>query len=189
MTKSQEEFYKFVVAPENFEAICDIVDNFPAVQEKLIYDFWVEVKAKCELLLKGKQGWITYMTPFENVEPEFSIYRKEYGPKNSEDVDVAIGIDGFYSQAIFGMNISFEPKIFNKERLLKIAKENKKAGWRFGTSFPYYKLLPEDFSEVSNLKKIHPDNRASLVQHYASEITDAVKEFEPFINKHILKAK
>lgn len=191
MTKYQQEFYKFVIAPKNFEAICDIVENFEGVQEKLIYDFWVDVKSKCEDLLKGNKGWKVYLSELSDLEDtELTVYRDEFYPNTMKDLwEFAITVGASSTQGIYGLWLYQTPNTFIKERLLKIAKENKIAGWKYGSNFPFYKVFPEDFSELSSLKKIHPDNRYSLVLLYANEIVDAIKDLEPFINKHILKKK
>jgi len=190
MTKYQEEFYKFVVDPENFDAICDMVDNFADVREKLIYDFWTDVKIRCEELLTSNRGWKVYISEFDGPDPEITLYREEFYTKDThEECEFSISIGASSSVGIYGLWFCPEPIIFNKDKLLKIAKENKIIGWKYGSNFPYYKYFPEDFSELSSLKKIHPNNRNSLVQQYANDLMDAIKDLEPFINKHILKAK
>jgi len=189
MTKYEQEFYKFAIATENFEAICDIVDNFHEFRDRIIYDFWLHVKGRCEEHLKNSKGWKVYLAPFEEEVSEFTIYRAEYSANNSEEVDIGISAFNLYSQVTYGLYVTEKPALFNREKFMKNAKENRIAGWRYGTGFPYFKLLPENFSDISDLKKIHPANRASFVQQYARALIDAVREFEPIIKKHILKKK
>ncbi len=189
MTKYQEEFYKFAIATENFDAICDIVDNFHEFRDRIIYDFWVLIKERCEEQLKNSKGWKVYLAPFEDEVSEFTIYRAEYSGNNSDEVDIGISAFNLYSQGTYGLYVIDKPTLFNREKFMKYAKENRIAGWRYGTGFPYYKLLSEDFSDISDLKKIHPANRTSLVHQYSKGLVEAVNEFEPIIKKHILKKK
>lgn len=190
MTKAQEEFYKFAIASENYEAIIDIAENFEEIKSPLIYHFWEDIKNECIRLLNDKPEWEVYLSPYSDEEQEdFLIYKKEYLRRNSEDYELTISFDNMYYQPWLGLWISKDPTLFNRDQVLKSAKDNKISGWRFGSNYPFYKNLPEDFSDYSGLRKIQPGNRSSLVHQYSHEIVNSIKDLEPFINKYILKKK
>lgn len=191
MTKYQVEFYKFVIAPENFEAICDIVENFEDVRLRLVYDFWVDVKDRCEVLLKEKAEWTAEISPYNEEVTEFLFYRSGFLPESvKEDADFCIYFMDLYDRAYYGLWLNEDSKSFNMQSIRKIAKDNKLSGWRGdGTTFAYYKFMPDNFDDMASIKKIQPDNRESLVHQYADNIIDGINELEPFINKHILKYK
>ena len=189
MTKYQEGFYKFVIAPDNFEAVCDIVENFEEIKELLIYGFWIEVKSKCEALLK--KGWKVFLPPLtDNSEPEFTVYCNGFYTTDIEDEqEFSLAVGNVFGESIFGLYVAKETSVIDREQLYQIVKANKKAGWKSYTDYFYYKSLGEHFGDIASLRKLDPSNRASLVLQYASDIVNAVTELEPFVNKHILKVK
>ena len=192
MTKTEEEFYKFLIDPNNFDAVCDVVQYFRDVEERLVYDFWVDVKTKCEERLKNRKGWQVYLPDIDDAGQswQLTIFMKKYERKDAgEFVDFAVCMLELFGAVECGLWVYDEAAMFDKEDIIKIAKENKRKGWKTGTYWAYYRTLPEDFSEISNLKKIRPDSRAFLVNQYVDLMIETMDELEPFINKHILKKK
>ena len=105
-------------------------------------------------------------------------------------MEITIGADELYNNSFYGLWITEEfTTLFDREKVFKSAKDHKISGWKFRSDYPFYKLLPEDFSQYSSLRKIQPGKRSSLVNHYSNEIVRAINELEPFINKYILKKK
>lgn len=187
MNKFDEDFYKFVTAEENFEAIFEIGKKFKFFKEKLISDFWEKVY----IILKNE-----YKEELNGWEPSnennwISLYHLKYCNKDEySSIGTAFGnqnhnpwVGVWFHKAINSNNY---------ELVRKFAEKMIKNDWRLGSKseeFPIYKVLDDNFNTYETLRKILPSEGDWFAKEYAKTLVNTHKELYPMIEKFGVKFK
>ncbi len=82
MNKYQTELYQFFTSEENFDAACDVVEQFASVKDILFAEFWNEVAGQFRQRMATYPGWkvfwiktlIAGIQSFVYIETSFVVH-------------------------------------------------------------------------------------------------------------------
>ncbi len=176
MSTYEEEIFNYLTKKENFISAHEIYEKFPGIKEKLIKEFWYEVKNSLDEKRKGTD----WKVDFDHDEPEIKLYF---------DKSIYVGFEGLYDKKPnYYLYVYYEKnKKLDRVKINKYASNIKvidEENWekeKEGTH--YWKYLEDDFSNINTLKRILPENR----KDFAEELAKLLLEFGKGLKEDILK--
>lgn len=191
MAKYEDEMYKFVTNTENFESVCDLVDQFQIVKQRLREDFWREVKDTLQQELERFNGWNILMSEELNSKAYLLLYREDFCFEKGYEAKVGIRIEHLLDVPWFGLFVRRDWASFNFPEIWAKAKELKSPNFKLGNIngywWPLYNILPYNFSQTKDIKFLIPDRREVMVKEVVLVIMNAMDELAAFMESYFIQ--
>jgi len=183
-----EEMYEYLVKPENYNAAKEIANLLSSIEQKLISDFWKEVKEKLSDDIDF--GWEAKL---DEEEDSFNYYLHK---PHWKDVEIGFETD-YYS--IFDYGIWFDRKKFDPSKIIEISEKHKD---KLTTLYPdnqswlCYNPIPniDDYKfngSKEKILRILPSSReskvleiSSLLKNYAKNVEKICDEINTYCRKN-----
>ncbi len=194
-SKYDEKVFEFLTeTEENFSAACEISENFPKIKDRLVEEFWEEVKGELKRKVEeGKKGW--------KIEKDYTKNKWSKLGFCFADGDIRViferlsGSEGY--NLCYGLWINerkkerFEEKIRQYTEEIKNIRKNLEDD-REITDNKWYLAVCEntgyDFQtrgtleQMETLKRILPHNRSEFANELANLLFEFTEEiYEPVI--------
>lgn len=177
MDTYENEIFEFVAKKENYKSAVEISNLLPKIRNRIITDFWEDVKMKIE---ETNNNWIVKLS--KNVFDEYSylqISKKEW--QNKINVRYEKLHSNFY-HGIHTNNLNIRD-IYNKEEITQYF-EKQDLPLNFNHAFFYsYHQDNENFSIIQTQIKALPEERDNFVNEVANFLINFLIENE----KHIIE--
>jgi hypothetical protein len=190
MSKYESELFNFMTKDENFESICDLVENFSKLKDDILFKMYSKslelIKIKCE----GTNWKVDYDEELNYVKTsQIWLYKDSYFFSDKEIVHVAISIENMGLRPYYGVWTKFDTNLFDTKN---VRLESKKiSGWQHADAFICWKYLDYNFNTketFDGIKKVQ-SNSGSVSEFIAEILMKTAIEFENFIEENILKIK
>ena len=182
MSHYEDELYKFITEPKNFEFAYEIKDKYGDIEERLKKEFWNKVKSYCDTECPKSLSLKTNDDFVDGAEPH--LY---YDKDNWEFF--GIGLLYLMSEPIYGIYFNklknrTENTIIKYANDLKILddfniesdEEDRYFAWK-NTNHDFQNL------NLSVLKKILPNKQDEMVKLYGNYLINLAKEIEDTIDE------
>ena len=190
MSKKQDKMYEFITSPENFEAACDLVDEFPNVKQRLRKEFWLKVRDALKEELLRFEGWRIWDNINDAYNPAIAIYRDEFCFEKPGEAKVAIRIEHLNDVPWYGLFVNRQWINFDFNDIWTQATELKlpefKIGEIKGWWWPLYNKLPYDFNSSKDIQKLIPPERDGLQKEIVSAMMNAMDKLAAFTESYFI---
>ena len=188
MSHYEDKLYDFITAPENFEFAHEIWDKYGDIEERIIKEFWNEVKSYCETECPQSFSLKTN-DDFVDGEDPYLYYDKDNW------AFFGIGFSYLMDEPLYGIYfINLNKKIENK--IIKYANDLKILDGYYveydeDDGYFAWKNTNHDFDNLSLsvLKRILPNKRDEMVKLYGNYLINLSKEMEKTIDKWEIEIK
>ncbi len=191
MIKYEDEMYKFVTSSENFEAVCDLTDQFQIVKQRLRQDFWKEVKTSLQPEIERFNGWKIWMHDELNSNSALILYRDEFCYDKVDDAKATIRMDNLMDVPAFGLWINREWEGFDINDIWLKSKPFQSPSFKVGNIngwwWPLYNTLPYNFTLTKDIKKITPGNREWVVKEVVAVLVKCMDELTGFMESYFIR--
>ncbi|SRX73373.1 hypothetical protein [Aequorivita antarctica] len=176
MSKYDDEIFKtLTIDEENFSSAFEIYQHMGAVVDKMVSKFWYAVKRELEELTK-------------DTDFKVEIYENNFAHNSKLYLYLEPNKDFRFTYEHLGQNQNiglwantFQDKVnIEKTNAYKMSVRKNFDGWEHTTSNEWiaYKSTGEDFSKLSSLIKILPNNIEDYPRIKAQELFDFAEEYK-----------
>lgn len=179
MSLLEEKMYGFITQPDNWQLAREISEKMDYVKDRLLQEFWREVKERINGRLDSKE-WVVDMTDLYDT---YSYIRVSH---NSWENLFFVAFEGLHRDILIGIQRDLvSNKVPNElheqiaNHLTSIEKNiNQKSDW-----WPGYFFTGDDFRYFPTVGKILPSNRQALVDKYSNMLLDLKDKAKPIIDE------
>ncbi|NHB67316.1 hypothetical protein [Perlabentimonas gracilis] len=189
----EEEIYKFLTQPDNYENLLSLVSNFEMIKAKLIKSFRLEVSLKVEERLKSESK-DNFVVKYNNNKNIIEVYKQEWF--KGEHLPIIKFVYAFTNNPYTGIKHNNESKKLSFQKAIEIREEvlDNLYGYEIRSDegrFIVWKRNSAGF-DISNdinreLKKILPECREEIVQQFTEDLVALVIKSTSIIDELIEK--
>ena len=175
-TKYDEAMFEFLTKADNFSFAFEVSENFDLVKNKLIEDFWIEIKEHIEEKVKKEnKSWKIEQTAVKpqdlhlgfswqngQVKVMFQLWKKR---------------DVYYGLWINTENEQVDIKKFRENKALEKIRRIREMHDKY-EKWPCATNSILDFDKRADLEKILPTNRQNLVLELVNTLFELTEELE-----------
>ncbi len=174
MSKYQAELYRFFTSEENFDAACDVVEQFTSVKEMLVVDFWKEVANRFKQEMANYPGWKIFLD--DNIDSRYSkfcLYRDEFcnTPGRAE---LSICIEQLSGAPYYGVWLNNQFKT-TQAAFVRTYLGEIKEGWKsngLDSHWPMFYSANIDFNNMSDVRRLQPSKRIELIDELLRKVVE-----------------
>ena len=190
MTKYQDEMYKFITSTENFEAVCDLVDEFPLMKQRLLEEFWLEVRDSLQREIMRFEAWKIWNGITDKSNPAITIYRDEFCFEKANDAKVAIRIEHLMDTPWYGLFVNRKMSTFDFKDIWAKATELKLSEFKIGRIdgwwWPLYQTLPYNFTQTRDIQRLMLPERENLIKEIVAAIKHTMDKLAGFAESYFI---
>lgn len=178
MSLLEERMYGFITQPDNWQLAREISEKMEYVKDRMLKEFWGEVKAKIENCLNPKE-WTIEMSDLYETYSYLKIGNRSWGNH------MFVALEGLHRDVIIGAFRDLEshkvPDVVHE----KMAQDFKAMYKQMEKSdcWSGYFFIGDDFRYGTTLDKILPSNRKALVDKYSNMLIDLKDRGKPIIDE------
>ena len=178
MSIYEEEMFKYITKPENFEVAFEINELFSQVKNKIIEQFWQQVESRLLELTKETDWQVSLDDDVFSTWSSLNLTRDEWKEC------FYVNYEKLHESVSHGLWVDYDDKDLDMKKIAKHSetieclqdmKHNNKywLGW---------KHIGEDFNSISTLKKILPDRSQDFEDELAKLLFDLAEEIKPEVD-------
>jgi hypothetical protein len=188
------EEYELLTTPKNYASTVAIHDQFQLIKQKILLDFWLDVKS--ELERTNTSSWKVFMNEgAPEGNSKLGFYHPTYSNEAENISSFLIIFEKLSGKVLYGLWFNRTEGVQNLDYKATCEKVKEQfPAWIAGSGsgwFAAIRYTNDDFGSPSQLIKILPANRDGVVKQYAETLRNSLSELEQFAfeNGKILNTK